>query len=64
MRTRHNDGPAAPDILGVSSNRAREARDQASDLGGGTISLTTERATRFLFSTDDLPPEDRLAIWL
>ncbi|MDH6258302.1 AraC-like DNA-binding protein [Bradyrhizobium sp. BR13661] len=64
LRTRHNDGPAAPDILGVSSNRAREARDQASDLGGGTISLTTERATRFLFSTDDLPPEDRLAIWL
>lgn len=27
-------------------------------------SLKTERATRFLFSTDDLPPEDRLAIWL
>jgi AraC-like DNA-binding protein len=26
--------------------------------------LTTERATRFLFSTDDLPPEDRLAIWI
>jgi AraC-like DNA-binding protein len=26
--------------------------------------LTTERATRFLFSTDDLPPEDRFAIWL
>ncbi|WP_050032554.1 AraC family transcriptional regulator [Bradyrhizobium sp. LTSP857] len=28
------------------------------------IRLTTERATRFLFSTDDLPPDDRLAIWL
>jgi AraC-like DNA-binding protein len=47
----------------VSSNQVREARDKASDLGGGTISLTTERATRFLFSTDILPPEDRLAIW-
>jgi len=26
--------------------------------------LTTKRATRFLFNTDVLPPEDRLAIWI
>ncbi|WP_271566153.1 hypothetical protein [Bradyrhizobium sp. CCBAU 11386] len=26
--------------------------------------MTTKRLTRFLFSTDALPPEDRLAIWL
>lgn len=64
LRTHHTDWRAARGVRDVSSNRIREPRDKASDFGGGTISLTTERATRFLFSTDVLPPEDRLAIWL
>ena len=62
LRTRHTDWCGrAWSARRQFEPGSRDAR-QSFGIQPGTISLTTERATRFLFSTDDLPPEDRLAI--